>query len=178
MRAFFALDIARPVQDAIGAWRDRTVVAAGRAVRPANFHITLHFIGELGARQLDLLCAEAERIRFDAFDLQLDQCGWFARPGIFYISPGEAPAALIDLAAAARKASRMAARKAGANSQQPRQSRKPFTPHVTLFRNCRARPPLPAAPPAFNIAFDAFALFESIASRDGVRYQPLHRWRA
>lgn len=175
MRVFFALEIPRPARDAIADWRDRHAAAGGRAVAAENFHITLHFIGDVEARQLDWLCAEAERIRAMPFELALDQCGWFARPGIFYIGPGDAPAALIDLAAAARKISRIAARKAHAAS---RQSRKLFTPHVTLFRNCRARPPLPTARPAFNIAFDGFTLFESVAGRDGVRYQPLQRWNA
>jgi len=179
MRVFFALDISPPLQDAIARWRARAVAAAGRAVRPGNFHITLHFLGDIAPRQLDLLCAEAERIRADAFDLRLDQCGWFPRPGIFHLCPGDIPASLAELAAATRKAARNAerqsARQAGAAAPK---SRKPYSPHLTLFRHCRVRPPLPTARPDFTVACDGFTLFESVAVADGVRYQPLQHWRA
>jgi len=175
MRAFFALDIPPPVQHAIARWRGRAVVAGGRAVPAANFHMTLHFVGDIEARQVDALCAEAARIRFAPFDLQLDQCGWFAKPGIFYIRPGDTPAALADLAKAARKASRVAARKTAAAAPK---SGKQFTPHITLHRNCRARPPLPTSRPNFALECDGFTLFESLTVADGVRYQPLQHWRA
>jgi len=175
MRVFFAIDIPRPAQDAIAGWRARAVAAAGRAVPAANFHMTLHFIGDIEARQVDALCAEAARIRFAPFDLQLDQCGWFAKPGIFYISPGDAPAALTDLAKSARKASRAAARKTAAAAPK---SRKIFTPHVTLHRHCRARPPPPASRPDFTLACDGFTLFESVTDSRGARYLPLAHWRA
>jgi len=165
------------VQHAVDRWGGQAP-AAGRAVPAANFHITLHFVGHIEARELELLCAEAARIRMRAFALRLDSCGWFARPGIFYLSPGEVPAALVDLAAATRKATRIAARKAGASSKRPRQSRKRYSPHLTLYRQCRARPPLPAAPPDFTVECDNFTLFESITVTDGVRYQALQSWRA
>jgi len=115
------------------------------------------------------LCMEAGRIRAECFDLVLDQFGYFPRPGIFWIGPGQVPGALTDLAAALRKAGR----KAGIAAP-----RKPFAPHLPLFRPCRARPPLPTGHPGFHLPCDGFTLFESIPGHQGVRYQPLHRWAA
>ncbi|MDD9857339.1 MAG: RNA 2',3'-cyclic phosphodiesterase [Gammaproteobacteria bacterium] len=169
MRAFLALDIPPPIQHAIERWRDRQVVAAGRAVPAANFHITLHFLGDITPRQLERLCLDAGRIRAQRFDLVLDQPGYFPRPGIFWLGPGQVPGALTDLAAALRRVGR----KAGIAAP-----RKPFQPHLTLFRNCRARPPLPTGNPDFHLPCDGFTLFQSVTGHKGVRYQPLHRWAA
>ncbi|MGR3913933.1 MAG: RNA 2',3'-cyclic phosphodiesterase [Gammaproteobacteria bacterium] len=169
MRAFFALDIAVARQYAIEKWRARALPPLGRAVPAANFHITLHFLGEINARQFELLCSAAAGITPPRIQLRLDMPGYFPRPGIFWIGPAVVPPELPELARALRKAGR----KAGIAA-----ARRRFEPHVTLFRNCRAAPPLPAPPPCFDIACDGFALFESRATQKGVRYQVMRRWPA
>ena len=45
MRVFFGLEPDQQTILAIADWRDRQFNAAGRAVTPANFQITLAFIG-------------------------------------------------------------------------------------------------------------------------------------
>ena len=167
MRAFFALDIAPEIQYAIEKWRDRSMLPAGRAVGVANFHITLHFLGDVAPRQLERLCIEAGQINASQFELRLDKPGYFPGAGIFWIGPGEVPAPLTELARGLRKA----AQKAGMKIP-----RKPFAPHLTLFRGCRARPPLPTPAPGFDIPCDGFALFESRTGPKGVRYELLRRW--
>ena len=47
MRVFFGLELDASTTLAIADWRDRQLACAGRPVPPANFHITLAFIGEL-----------------------------------------------------------------------------------------------------------------------------------
>ena len=167
MRAFFALDIDPAIQHAIARWRDRTMLPAGRAVPAANFHITLNFLGDVDPRQLDRLCAEAGQINESGFELRLDTPGYFPGPGVFWIGPGDIPAPLTALARSLRKAGGKAGVKV---------ARKPFAPHLTLFRNCRARPPLPTRAPGFDIPCDGFALFESLTGPKGVRYQLVRRW--
>ncbi len=167
MRAFFALDIDPALQCAIENWRDRTMLPAGRAVPAANFHITLHFLGVIDPRQVDRLCAEAGQLNAGRFALRLDTPGYFPKPGIFWIGPRVIPVALTELAGGLRKAGK----KAGVKIP-----RKPFAPHLTLYRNCRARPPLPTLPPAFDLPCDGFALFQSITNHKGVRYEVIQRW--
>ncbi|MGR3985003.1 MAG: RNA 2',3'-cyclic phosphodiesterase [Gammaproteobacteria bacterium] len=169
MRAFFALDIAVARQYAIEKWRAHALPRLGRAVPAANFHITLHFLGEINARQFELLCIAAGEIAPPRIELRLDTPGYFPRPGIFWIGPARIPAELPQLARALRRA----ARKAGIARAHRR-----FEPHLTLYRNCRARPPLPAPPPCFDIACDGFALFESRGGEKGVRYQVMRQWPA
>ena len=171
MRAFFALDIAVERQYAIEKWRANALPPnLGRAVPPANFHITLHFLGEITARQFALLCIAANEITPPRIELRLNTPGYFPKPGIFWLGPAEVPPALPELARALRKA----CRKAGVAAN----ARRRFEPHLTLYRNCRARPPLPSAPPCFEISCDGFALFESRAGGKGVRYHVAQRWPA
>lgn len=179
MRAFFAIEVAPEIQYAIEKWRDRAMPPAGRAVPAANFHITLGFLGRIDTRQLDRLCVEVDQINAAGFRLCLDKPGYFPGAGIFWIGATDIPAALPELAARLRKAGRKADRKARgkmAGKMEIARARRPFEPHITLFRNCRTRPPLPALAPGFDLACDGFALFESIANHKGVRYEIVHRW--
>lgn len=171
MRAFFALDIDPAMQHAIADWRDCAMPPVGRAVPPANFHITLHFLGNITAEQFPRLCAEAERIAAPKMALHLNESGYFPKPSVFWIAPAEIPADLLALAATIRKASR----RAGLRTPTPRKS---YQPHLTLFRNCRARPPLPTRNPDFDLTCDGFALFRSVFGRKGVRYEVVRRWTA
>lgn len=138
-------------------------------VPPENFHITLHFLGGISARQCELLMLCARQIAPPRIALHLNTCGYFARAGIFWLGAEEVPPQLPQLARALRKASR----KAGIHT-----AHKNVTPHVTLIRNCRARPPLPLTPPDFAFACDGFALFESRTGEKGARYHPLQNWHA
>ena len=47
MRTFFALELLGKTAIQVSDWRDRQFGPVGRAVPPANFHITLAFIAEL-----------------------------------------------------------------------------------------------------------------------------------
>ena len=167
MRAFFALDIDPKIQYAMEKWRDRAMLPTGRAVPAANFHITLIFLGDVTSRQLEQLCALADRINTTRFELCLDKPGYFPGAGIFWLGPREIPEALTVLADSLRKVSKTLGIKT---------SRKPFEPHITLLRNCHTRPSVPAPDPGFNITCDGFALFESITSYKGARYHLVHQW--
>ncbi|MEQ9465745.1 MAG: hypothetical protein RJQ10_18940, partial [Haliea sp.] len=57
-----------------------------------------------------------------------------------------------------------------------RLEKKPFAPHVTLYRGCTEPPPAPAAPPAIALAYDHFTLFESHKGRQGVSYHAVEHW--
>lgn len=169
MKIFFALEIDPTVCHAIEVWRDRTIYALGRAVPAANFHLTLNFLGEITDQQLQRLYAEVEYVNAPTIELHMDTSGYFPAPGIFWIAPSSTPAALTELVAQLRRASR----KAGIKT-----SRKAFQPHITLFRNYRARPMLPTPEPSFDVCCDGFVLLQSVAGRHGVRYHTVRCWPA
>lgn len=167
MKSFFALDIGPASQYSIGEWRKRTIRPAGRAVPMANFHITLNFLGEITPQQLRRLCTEADRIKAVKIELHLDKPECFPASGLFWLAPSNVPSVLIELVKKLRKVSK----KSGIKT-----SRKPFRPHLTLFRNYRARSALPVLDPGFPISCDGFVLFQSIMGRKEVRYQAIRRW--
>ena len=171
MRVFFGLEPDQKTILAISDWRDRQFTAAGRPVPPANFHITLAFIGELDEREIEHLCLSVDtwltRSLPRGAALTLDRTGYWHKPGIYWLGPTLCPPELLRLAG-----------KLGILSQRVggKRDRKAFQPHITLFRGCDRAPPPPASPPDFHFIFDHFTLFESRQGRSGVSYHPLTAW--
>jgi 2'-5' RNA ligase len=172
MRTFFGLELPADVAVQIADWRDRQFGhASGRPIPPANFHITLAFIGELAPGPLERLCErvdiETERNLIQGGQVELDITGYWSKPGVYWLGANAWPAPLSSLAQKLRHL----ATGAGA-----RRDRNPFLPHVTLFRNCVAAPTAPAQPPAFRASYLHFTLFESRQGKTGVSYHPLQQW--
>jgi 2'-5' RNA ligase len=169
MRTFLALELPGETAMQIADWRDRQFGPVGRAVPPANFHITLAFIGELSEGRLERLCLATDEWLAGAGPaggkLLLNCTGYWAKPGIYWLGPDEWPEALSQLAGKLRQL----ATTAGA-----RRDRNSFRPHVTLFRNCSTAPPVTA--PAISLPYSHFTLYESRQGKTGVSYHPLQHW--
>ena len=171
MRTFFGIEIPGDVAMQIADWRDRQLGRAGRPIPPANFHITLAFVGELAPGQLERLGESVERWvesnKPRGQVLQLDSTGYWPKPGIYWLGPRSWPDPLSRLAEKLRHLSSTA----GA-----RRDRNKFQPHVTLFRNCNVAPPAPSSIPSLELGYRHFTLFESRAGKNGVSYHPLQEW--
>ena len=169
MRTFFGLELTADTTLQIADWRDRQLAQAGRPVPPANFHITLAFVGELTEAALERLLQSMDDWRIPATvsadELLLDRTGYWQKPGIYWLGPTRWPQSLNELAQKLRNL---------ATGVGARLDRNPFQPHVTLYRNCDTAPPAPATAPAIMLAYEGFALFESKRGRRGVSYHPLH----
>ena len=167
MRTFLALEIEPAIQHQISTWRSHTLPPVGKAVDPTNFHITLAFLGDTNEQTLESLCFGCDRVAIRSFELHIDTTGYFPRSGVYWIGPYEVPEALESL----HKNLRKTCRKAGIKIDKRR-----YHPHLTLFRKCSARPPLPTEVPRFLLDFNGFALFQSTTGAKGVNYRILHRW--
>lgn len=171
MRVFFglALDGATALQ--VATWRERQLACVGTAVPPANFHITLAFIGALDEPAIERLCLSVDnwlaQTALSGATLQLDTTGYWPKPGIFWLGPADWPEQLTRLA---QKLNSLGSA-AGA-----RRDRNPFQPHITLYRHCDIPPPAPASPPSIALRYAAFALFESRQGKRGVSYHILQDW--
>lgn len=172
MRLFFALAAPRDTALAMADWRDRHFKGFGRPIPVANLHLTLAFIGELAPARLEQLgTAVDDMLARDggaADTLALDQLGYFPRPGICWVGPGEWPDALEQLAARLAGAGRRAGGDGGLKDR--------FQPHVSLLRRCEQPPPAAPQAPAFALPYREFQLYESTRGRSGVRYQALAAW--
>jgi 2'-5' RNA ligase len=171
MRTFFGLELPADVAMQIADWRDRQLRCAGRPVPPANFHITLAFIGEIAPGPLERLCLAVdswlEHEPVPGAQLVLDCPGYWPKPGIYWLGPGKWPEPLALLANKLRHL---------ATSAGARRDRNPFRPHVTLYRNCSTPPAAAARQPAISLPYLDFTLFESKQGKTGVSYHPLQQW--
>ena len=162
MRLFFGLGFSDPVIRQIDHWRDSNLPPFQKPVASSNLHMTLVFLGELNERDCDQLQWQAESVHTEAFELDLDQVGYWPAQQISYLAPGVTPPPLENLVAQLRQLARRC---------HLRVERKSFVPHVTLARRCEPEPPAPLVPPAITATCDGFSLFESVRLGRGVAYE-------
>ncbi|MBV4412554.1 RNA 2',3'-cyclic phosphodiesterase [Enterobacteriaceae bacterium YMB-R22] len=167
-RLFFALEIPDELQQQIVYWRAQCFPAhAGRPVAAANLHMTLAFLGEIGAQKQQALCTLAGRIRQPGFTLTLNDAGHWPRPRVVWLGPRRTPRGLLQLASILRS---QAARSGCAQNPQP------FHPHVTLYRQASDSVSLPPPGFAWQWPVNAFALYASVFERGRTHYRLLSRW--
>jgi RNA 2',3'-cyclic 3'-phosphodiesterase len=124
IRAFLALDLPDHIRSTLAV--QQFLLPLPRKVDPAQFHLTLAFLGEVPDAVLEGVHDAMQTLRLPAFDLTLQGIGHFggARPQAVYVG-ARATDALLHLQSKVETA----ARRAGADIPRTR-----FVPHVTLGR--------------------------------------------
>jgi len=161
-RLFFALWPDQSTRGAIVARRQALEHWLSRPVPEHNLHLTLLFLGNQPTERLDHIEAAADAIRSPSFELLLDRFGEFERARVVWLG-GAAPEAGRGLAETLERSMR------GLGLDF---DRRPWVPHVTLFRKVddgRNLPPVAA----LRWPVREFSLIESIPSRP---YQVLRTW--
>lgn len=140
----------------------------GRWLKPARYHMTLHFLGsysELPSEHVAAACEAAGRVQLPAFDLALDRAGHFAQ-GIGWLGC-EADGPLLQLWEELHRA--LAHARVGVRGHAA------FKPHVTVLRDARGPLPMePIAPIAWPVR--EFVLIDSLLGERN-EYRPLGRWK-
>ena len=171
MRLFYALEVPGELALQMADWRQHHLPLLGREIPPANFHITLAFLGKVDKHQLERLCRQTDDMlqahSYPTGEIHLDQVGYWPRPGIYWLGPREWPDALNRLAGSLANCG---------NSIGAKHKRGNYRPHLTLFRGCEHAPPAPTAQPDFLLEYRRFALMETHQGRRGVNYAPLAEW--
>jgi len=145
------------------------VAIPGRRVDPANWHLTLRFIGEVGSVETDRLSGALDQADLGGrFGVQWAGLGAFPRPTkatVLWIGLREGSTELTSLASRVETA----VLAAGVAAED-----RPFRPHLTLSR---IRPPQDvsplveaAAPTAVRMSVEQVLLMESHLGRGGARY--------
>ncbi|MFP4155750.1 MAG: RNA 2',3'-cyclic phosphodiesterase [Halothiobacillaceae bacterium] len=128
----------------------------GRAVPPANYHLTLAFLGDLDRRALDALCRAGEGVPATGGALWLTRFGGFEAARVLFAAPARCPRWLAERQA-------LLLDRLASVGYAPQEQHAGFRPHVTLRR--RVNLPWPELPPAIDPAVDwqgsALALLES-----------------
>lgn len=146
----------------------------GRAVPPANWHLTLRFLGATDAERHRRIAGELRRIALPPFGLAFTSLGAFPKPAratVLWVGVDDGGSETRALAASIEAA----AVRAGF-APEP----KPYSPHLTLSR---LREPADLRrtierTPAFGgrMAVDAFVLFRSHLGGGPPRYEALERY--
>lgn len=167
LRLFFALwpdeVIRRQLQrQALSLAIDRDA----RRVPEYNLHLTLHFIGNIPRVGLDCLQQRAREVIAEPFVVEIDETGSFVKPKVAWLGCREMPVALDRLHQDLGKRLRGCGFK-------PEKRR--FNPHVTVARKISSPPPAPTLEPVIW-PVDRFALIESRADQNGVKYWPIEEY--
>jgi 2'-5' RNA ligase len=166
LRLFFALwpdDVAREALNRAGKWLHRHW--HGRRMRADTLHITLAFLGSTPVDRLDTLVACADTVRTDAFDLILDQAGYWRHNRIGWLGASETPPQHVELVSALNVALQAAGFPIDA---------RPHVPHVTLLRKSPGGEVPACAPVSWPVS--DFVLVKSVTESDGAHYEVMRRW--
>ena len=138
----------------------------GRPVHVEDIHITLVFLGDVELSRLPCVLDAAAGVRGAAFELVIDQQGYWPRPRVAWCAPTGVPEALVALVQSLSRSL------AGCGFEP---ERRPYSPHITLYRKSGAVPdaglPKPVRWPCRELV-----LVESNLAREGPRYVVLARW--
>lgn len=165
-RLFFALWPDEAVREQLRAAQDAMPRRGGRPVHVEDVHVTLAFLGQVEAERRACMEAAAGRVRGAPFDLVIDRQGYWPRPRVAWCAPSAIPDPLRELVQGLNGALRPC-------GFEP--ERRPYSPHVTLFRDSRAVPEGALARPVRWPCRD-FVLVATSPVPGGPRYQVLARW--
>ena len=166
LRLFFALwpdDATRDALNRTGKWLHQHW--GGRRMRADTLHITLAFLGSVPAERLDVLVGCADTVKTGAFELVLDQAGYWRHNRIGWLGASETPPQHFELVSALNAALQAAGFSVDA---------RPHVPHVTLLRKS-AGGEVPACVPVSWPIRD-FVLVRSSTESDGAHYEVVRHW--
>ena len=165
MRLFIAIDLSKPMKDALINAQNEMYDGGmrGNYTSEENLHLTLAFIGEVPAAEPAMEALSA--VTFTPFELALEGLGSFG--DLWWAGMRPSP----PLAALARRV-----RHALAEGGVPF-DRKRFSPHVTLLRKARGDMSGIGIEGA-GMTVEAFSLLRSDRGRNGMIYTELGRFDA
>jgi 2'-5' RNA ligase len=138
----------------------------GRVTGPAQWHVTLEFLGAVAESRLSSLLEIAGQARGEPFEVVFDRVEYWPRPRVLCLVARELPRPLAELSIELRRA---------LSEHGFQVERRAFRPHLTLARKARLPDPLPAIE---SVPWPAreFALVQSVTDPGGARYRPLQAW--
>lgn len=168
MRAFFGLSPDSSTKLAIQAWRNKALPDFDYPVVPANFHITLAFLGQILPKHVDQMQTSIDAMpAIKEFNVTLDHIGYWAKPKALWLGCEQTQAAHLSLAKQLTKI----AKSAGLSMRK-----EDYIAHLTLARKCKVNPPAPLIAPKFTWRASHFHLFESVSGPRGVTYIIRQSW--
>ncbi len=139
----------------------------GRPVPLENLHITLLFLGQVPAAQLDCVLDAPAGVAAAPFELVLDHVGHWPRPRVLWVGPRHTPPALFRLVGALRQALAPCGLAL---------DRRPYQAHMTVLRKVARAPDRAVEIEPVTWRVSSYSLMESLPVEGGVVYHELHCW--
>ena len=130
----------------------------GRCTQPKNLHITLLFLGDVAAKEIELAKAHIQSVDFNPFGIEFDRVGFWPGKRIFWAGCESSPAELTELVTEIRE-----------KLPECANSLHQFKPHVTLSRKNRKRIRREMDPIPWHVTH--CDLVRSYLKRDGPVYE-------
>lgn len=164
---FFALWPDEQARAALGTLiRELSVDCGGRAVRAANLHLTLAFLGDVPAPRIPLIAHTVDAIRVEPFALEFDECGYWRHNRIVWAGATQCPAALHELVDALGET---------LQAHGFRREVREYVPHITLLRDARRAPKKGMDGPIGWRAM-GFTLVQSVRRERVLAYEIVRSW--
>lgn len=155
------------VRKQIAGYRNTLPEQRGRRLADADLHLTLVFLGKVGADQRAMLTMRAASLDVRPFTLMLDRCGWWPHNGVLWLAPAMIPEALRGL----QKELTVYSGECGLEIDA-----RDYSPHLSLYRDVKRAPEILPLP-AIRWPVKDFTLVRSDTRPDGAHYTVLQRWR-
>lgn len=174
LRLFFALWPSDAQREALFALTAPAIASIdGKPVRPANFHVTLAYLGSVPGRGFADLVAVGGRTDHPPIELAFQRLDYWPKPRVVVAVPARTPS----------PGQQMVDRLwSGLGPLGFEREHRPWQPHLTLVRHIRQPPAANFGPTLPAKAAEAaargwsLALVESSTHPEGVRYRPLADW--
>jgi 2'-5' RNA ligase len=166
-RLFFALWPDPALLQALRARVDAIVASVeGKPHSPAQWHVTLEFLGQVPRERQPSLRAAAGRVHMAPCTIEFDRVEHWRKPQVLCLVASQVPAGLAALVTQLR---------AALVEEGFTLDARPFRPHLTLARKVRAATNSLLEPPIVWQS-GGFALVRSVTDPAGSRYEPLCWW--
>ncbi|WP_412514347.1 RNA 2',3'-cyclic phosphodiesterase [Shewanella indica] len=137
-----------------------------KKVTEANLHLTLAFLGQVTAEQLEDLLAAIPGLPLKRFRVRLEHLSFWPGPKILCLAGIAEDPALMALAKAAQQL---------ATNLELHSSEYDYRPHITLMRRANNLPELEDVP-TLDLTPSELQLYESLSTPTGVEYRILTSW--
>ncbi|MDO9049108.1 MAG: RNA 2',3'-cyclic phosphodiesterase [Methylobacter sp.] len=165
-RLFFALWPDDETRQALARLSQSVADQGLKWVRSHNLHVTLVFLGYVGAETESLIKQSVADITTQPFTLTFDSLSYWSKPKILCLTCRQpVPEPAIMMASMLQTA----AANCGLHTDT-----RPYTPHITLARHVRYLPDIKIEPIVWRA--EAFCLIESCSEPDGVCYKVIQQW--
>ena len=166
-RLFFAIELSPAVQTQLLEFQSSIELEQAKPVPAENFHITLSFLGDTNEKQLESIMDNFIAPEIPAFTLTSHELVYWPKPKVACLS-------VVDPENQLENCKKQVEKQLNALGFH-HYDKKPYSPHITLFRQVEI-PPKENHPFNAKLKIDHISLLCSRQSKNGVYYELVEDW--